>query len=88
MEVSSDYNPVLTAKRFEFSIGGGFDNWLDAVDSSFCGGDVPGQVGLLFPSLTSLHNCQLFVQDGIYPDPLPGGFKGRHFLEKSSLNAS
>jgi tripeptidyl-peptidase I len=40
--------------------GGGFDNWLDAVDGSFCtfeGGDDP-------------------TQDGIYPDPLPGGFKG------------
>ncbi|KAF8879105.1 subtilisin-like protein [Gymnopilus junonius] len=40
--------------------GAGFDNWLDAVDGSFCtfeGGDDP-------------------QQDGIYPDPLPGGFKG------------
>jgi len=40
--------------------GAGFDNWLDAVDASFCtfeGGDVASQ-------------------DGIYPDPLPGGFKG------------
>ncbi|EIM82805.1 uncharacterized protein STEHIDRAFT_149190 [Stereum hirsutum FP-91666 SS1] len=38
--------------------GAGFDNWLDAVDASFCtfdGGDVPGQ-------------------DGIYPDDEPGGF--------------
>ncbi|KAJ7659862.1 subtilisin-like protein [Mycena rosella] len=38
----------------------GFDNWLDAVDGSFCtfeGGDDPNQ-------------------DGIYPDPFPGGFKG------------
>ncbi|KAF8073566.1 subtilisin-like protein [Lyophyllum atratum] len=40
--------------------GAGFDNWIDAVDESFCtfeGGDDP-------------------TQDGIYPDPLPGGFKG------------
>ncbi|KAI0044219.1 hypothetical protein FA95DRAFT_1562476 [Auriscalpium vulgare] len=38
--------------------GASFDNWLDAVDKSFCtfeGGDDP-------------------TQDGIYPDPLPGGF--------------
>ncbi|TFK48830.1 hypothetical protein OE88DRAFT_1634138 [Heliocybe sulcata] len=38
--------------------GGGFDNWLDAVDASFCtyeGGDVPSQ-------------------DGIYPDTAPGGY--------------
>ncbi|KIK61117.1 hypothetical protein GYMLUDRAFT_59078 [Collybiopsis luxurians FD-317 M1] len=40
--------------------GAGFDNWLDAVDGSFCtfdGGDDP-------------------FQDGIYPDTLPGGFDG------------
>ncbi|KAI0044220.1 subtilisin-like protein [Auriscalpium vulgare] len=38
--------------------GASFNNWLDAVDASFCtfeGGDDP-------------------TQDGIYPDPLPGGF--------------
>ncbi|KAF8158459.1 subtilisin-like protein [Crassisporium funariophilum] len=41
--------------------GAGFDNWLDAVDASFCtfeGGDDP-------------------TQDGIYPDPARGGFKGK-----------
>jgi len=40
--------------------GASFDNWLDAVDGSFCtfeGGDNPNF-------------------DGIYPDPSPGGFKG------------
>ncbi|KAF5315002.1 hypothetical protein D9619_007273 [Psilocybe cf. subviscida] len=40
--------------------GAGFDNWLDAVDGSFCtfeGGDDP-------------------TQDGIYPDTAKGGFKG------------
>ncbi|KAI0783459.1 subtilisin-like protein [Abortiporus biennis] len=40
--------------------GASFNNWLDAVDKSFCtfeGGDDP-------------------TQDGIYPDPLPGGFTG------------
>ncbi|KIK66340.1 hypothetical protein GYMLUDRAFT_82257 [Collybiopsis luxurians FD-317 M1] len=40
--------------------GAGFDNWLDAVDGSFCtfeGGDDP-------------------TQDGIYPNPLSEGFKG------------
>ncbi|KAF8993521.1 subtilisin-like protein [Cyathus striatus] len=45
---------ILTISR------AGFDNWLDAVDASFCtfeSGDDP-------------------EQDGIYPDPLPGGFKG------------
>ncbi|KAF9561787.1 subtilisin-like protein [Agrocybe pediades] len=41
--------------------GAGFDNWLDAVDGSFCkykGGDDPSQ-------------------DGIYPDTLPGGYRGK-----------
>ncbi|EPQ54887.1 subtilisin-like protein [Gloeophyllum trabeum ATCC 11539] len=40
--------------------GAGFDNWLDAVDASFCtyeGGDDPSQ-------------------DGIYPDTAPGGYNG------------
>ena len=44
--------------------GAGFDNWLDAVDASFCtfdGGDVPGQ-------------------DGIYPDDEPGGFDSAYCL--------
>lgn len=61
--------------------GASFNNWLDAVDASFCtfeGGDDPTQVrvvhdiyiirGLIFRS-----SCK----DGIYPDPLPGGFKGK-----------
>ena len=49
---------ALTDARF--LVGAGFDNWLDAVDGSFCtfeGGDDP-------------------TQDGIYPDPRPRGFKG------------
>jgi tripeptidyl-peptidase-1 len=40
--------------------GASFNNFLDAVDGTYCtsgGGDVPGD-------------------DGIYPDPNPGGFKG------------
>ena len=57
-------------------VGAGFDNWLDAVDGSFCtfeGGDDPDQVcinlhSLLYMLLTSR------VQDGIYPDPQPGGY--------------
>lgn len=48
--------------------GAGFDNWLDAVDASFCtfdGGDVPGQ-------------------DGIYPDDEPGGFNRASYLSYQS----
>ncbi|KAK8041507.1 subtilisin-like protein [Apiospora phragmitis] len=40
--------------------GGSFNNFLDALDGSYCtyeGGDDP-------------------VQDGVYPDPAPGGYKG------------
>ncbi|TFK74739.1 subtilisin-like protein [Pluteus cervinus] len=55
-----DPQPVLLLQTGDLVEGAGFDNWLDAVDGSFCtfdGGDDP-------------------TQDGIYPDPLPGGFKG------------
>ncbi len=37
--------------------GASFNNFLDALDKSYCGGDDP-------------------TQDGIYPDPLAGGYKG------------
>ncbi|KAI0305653.1 subtilisin-like protein [Multifurca ochricompacta] len=50
--------PVTLLQTGDLVQGAGFDNWLDAVDKSFCtfqGGDVPNQ-------------------DGIYPDPAPGGF--------------
>ncbi|KAJ6527095.1 subtilisin-like protein [Mycena capillaripes] len=52
--------PVQLLQTGDIVEGAGFDNWLDAVDGSFCtfeGGDDP-------------------TQDGIYPDPLRGGFKG------------
>jgi len=50
--------PIILLQTGDLVEGAGFDNWLDAVDASFCtfeGGDDP-------------------TQDGIYPDPLPGGF--------------
>ncbi|KAI0028799.1 subtilisin-like protein [Vararia minispora EC-137] len=50
--------PILLLQTGDLVEGAGFDNWLDAVDKSFCtfeGGDDP-------------------TQDGIYPDKLPGGF--------------
>jgi tripeptidyl-peptidase-1 len=52
--------PVTLLQTGDIVEGAGFDNYLDAIDGSFCtfeGGDDPNQ-------------------DGIYPDPLPGGFKG------------
>ncbi|KAF8158458.1 subtilisin-like protein [Crassisporium funariophilum] len=52
--------PITLLQTGDLEEGAGFDNWLDAVDASFCsfeGGDDP-------------------EQDGIYPDTLPGGFKG------------
>ncbi|TBU54464.1 subtilisin-like protein [Dichomitus squalens] len=52
--------PILLLQTGDLVEGASFDNWLDAVDASFCtfeGGDDP-------------------TQDGIYPDPLPGGFNG------------
>ncbi|KAI0823960.1 subtilisin-like protein [Trametes gibbosa] len=50
--------PILLLQAGDPIQGASFNNWLDAVDGSFCtfeGGDDP-------------------TQDGIYPDPLPGGF--------------
>ncbi|THU82569.1 subtilisin-like protein [Dendrothele bispora CBS 962.96] len=52
--------PVTLLQVGDLVEGGSFDNWLDAVDASFCtfeGGDDPSQ-------------------DGIYPDTQPGGFDG------------
>ncbi|KAJ6476116.1 subtilisin-like protein [Mycena sanguinolenta] len=52
--------PIQLLQTGDIVEGAGFDNYLDAIDGSFCtfeGGDDP-------------------TQDGIYPDPLPGGFKG------------
>ncbi|EIM86260.1 uncharacterized protein STEHIDRAFT_58060 [Stereum hirsutum FP-91666 SS1] len=52
--------PLTLLQTGDIPEGASFNNWLDAVDASFCtfeGGDDP-------------------TQDGIYPDPLPGGFKG------------
>ena len=36
--------------------------------------------------MSSLHSREFLFQDGIYPDPAPGGFDSRHFLENVSLN--
>ena len=44
-------NPLIV-NLLQYYTGGGFDNWLDAVDASYCGGDNPTQVsGQLFSSL-------------------------------------
>ncbi|KAH8992820.1 subtilisin-like protein [Lactarius hatsudake] len=56
--VLTNPQPITLLQTGDLAEGAGFDNWLDAVDGSFCtfeGGDDPNQ-------------------DGIYPDPLPGGF--------------
>ncbi|CAA7262947.1 unnamed protein product [Cyclocybe aegerita] len=52
--------PVTLLQTGDLVEGAGFDNWLDAVDSSFCtfeGGDDP-------------------EQDGVYPDTQPDGYNG------------
>ncbi|KAI0058458.1 subtilisin-like protein [Artomyces pyxidatus] len=52
--------PVTLLQAGDLPMGASFDNWLDAVDASFCsfeGGDDPNQ-------------------DGIYPDNVPGGYNG------------
>ncbi|THH29362.1 hypothetical protein EUX98_g4824 [Antrodiella citrinella] len=56
----TDPQPLTLLQTGDLVEGASFDNWLDAVDKSFCtfeGGDNPDF-------------------DGIYPDDLPGGFQG------------
>ncbi|KAI9435149.1 subtilisin-like protein [Lactarius indigo] len=56
--VLTNPQPVTLLQAGDLVEGAWADNWLDAVDKTFCtfqGGDNPDQ-------------------DGIYPDPLPGGF--------------
>ncbi|KAH9029762.1 subtilisin-like protein [Lactarius deliciosus] len=56
--VLTNPQPITLLQTGDIVEGAWTDNWLDAVDRSFCtlqGGDDPDQ-------------------DGIYPDPLPGGF--------------
>ena len=82
MKVGFSLNFIIAVNLLNYYTGGGFDNWLDAVDKSYCGGDDPTQVsGQLFSCLASLHNREFLFQDGIYPDPAPGGYHGRDFLE-------
>ncbi|KAJ3487644.1 hypothetical protein NLI96_g3409 [Meripilus lineatus] len=53
--------PIVLLQTGDLVEGASFDNWLDAVDGSFCtfeGGDDP-------------------FFDGIYPDNQPGGFQGQ-----------
>ncbi|KAJ7057622.1 subtilisin-like protein [Mycena amicta] len=53
--------PVQVLQTGDVIVGAGFDNWLDAVDGTFCtfeGGDDP-------------------TQDGIYPDHAPGGYNAQ-----------
>ncbi|KAH8990678.1 subtilisin-like protein [Lactarius hatsudake] len=56
--VLTNPQPITLLQTGDIMESAWIDNWLDAVDRSFCtfqGGDDPDQ-------------------DGIYPDPLPGGF--------------
>lgn len=58
--------------------GASFNNFLDAIDGSYCtfeGGDDPTQYELSNTLLRVLTNGSL--RDGIYPDPLPGGYKSQ-----------
>uniref|UniRef100_A0A0W0G632 tripeptidyl-peptidase II n=1 Tax=Moniliophthora roreri TaxID=221103 RepID=A0A0W0G632_MONRR len=52
--------PVLLLQTGDLVEGAGFDNWLDAVDGEFC----------------TFEGGDDPEQDGIYPDPLPGGYNG------------
>ena len=76
-------NLIIAVTLLQYYTGGGLDNWLDAVDESYCDGDDPIQVGTgqLFSYSASPHDCEFLFQDGIYADTAPGGYDGRYFLE-------
>ncbi|OBZ71486.1 Tripeptidyl-peptidase SED1 [Grifola frondosa] len=60
--------PISLLQTGDLVEGASFDNWLDAVDGTFCtfeGGDNPEFVESFFTQ-----------GDGIYPDPEGGGFEG------------
>ncbi|KAJ7044034.1 peptidase S8/S53 domain-containing protein [Mycena alexandri] len=60
MNLVTGHQPVTLYQVGDFEIGASFNNFLDALDGSYCtfkGGDDP-------------------TTDSIYPDPLPGGYKG------------
>jgi tripeptidyl-peptidase-1 len=76
-------NHIIAVNLLQYCTGGGFNNWLDAVDASFCGGDSPTLVsGQLFSSFASPHSREFLFQDGIYPDTKPGGFDGKALPRK------
>ena len=54
--------PILLLQTGDLVEGASFNNWLDVVDGSFC----------------TFEGGDDPTQDGIYPDPLPGGFDGEH----------
>ena len=67
----------LNTLQAEFYIGAGFDNWLDAVDGSYCtfeGGDDPDQVEL-FASTGRLPSHLSYIGWHI-PRPSTGWFQG------------
>ena len=52
-------NLIIAAQLRYYYTGGGFNNWLDAVDASYCGGDDPTQVSdQLFSSLRNYLTSQ------------------------------
>ena len=85
MAVSSVLTILLPLIYSKYYTDAGFDNWLDAVDLSYCGEDDPDSVS----SHLWLHLSHEFLfQNVIYPDPRPGGFKGRDFLENVVLHVN
>ena len=71
---------IIAVNLLQYYTGGNFDNWLDAVDATYCGGDDPTQVSSRLASpLASPHSRKFLVQDGIYPDHKPGGYDGGDF---------
>ncbi|KAL4071281.1 peptidase S8/S53 domain-containing protein [Scleroderma yunnanense] len=68
MALVTGKQPVQLYQVGDLVEGASFNNFLDAIDGSYCtfeGGDDPNQPGI-YPH-----------EDGIYPDPNPNGYKGK-----------
>ena len=69
VSASLGLNLIVATNKSHYFTAGGFDNWLDAVDGSFCtfeGGDDPTQVsGQLFP-LQRLPSQSSIIYSGWY----------------------
>ena len=84
MKVSSALNSMICANNFQY-------NTIQVADSTtglmLSMGRFAVEMiltrSVVNRSYLQLHNHELFIQDGIYPDHLPGGYDGMHFVKNT-----